>query len=187
MRIIYTCFLVLFFGFSSSLSAQDIFIKITGANGVIAGESQNDAYRDHLDGFSFAQASTAACTSSAGGSKEGCMANTGNFYVVVRLDKSLNLLRKHMYLGTPLDKVEIFFTKNQNIGKNQAYYSIRLDAANLVSINDAISSGSDINTVQLEFDAKKIGWTQFPTGPDGRSLPPVKFGWDRSRNVEWTF
>ena len=183
MRIIYTCFLVLFFGISSSLSAQNMFIKLTGADGVITGESVADGFKDHLESLSFAQASSAAC---AGGTKEGCVANTGNFFFTVRLDKSLNPLRRHMYKGTPLTRVEIFFTRNGDMGKQQTYYSIRLDGVNVVSINES-GSESERSTIQLEFEPQKIGWTYTQPGPDGRPLPAVKFGWDRTKNTEWIF
>lgn len=115
------------------------------------------------------------------------MANTGNFFFVVRFDKSLNLLRRYMYRGTPLPKVEVFFVNNFDQLKSQVYYSIRLDEVNLVSISDAKNDGNEPNTIQIEIDPQKIGWTHFPQGPDGKLLTPVKFGWDRASNVEWNF
>lgn len=186
MRIAFCGILLLTLCFASNLQAQDIFLKITGSNGVINGESLG--MKDHIDGFSYAENASSACaTSGSGGGTGSCQTSTGNFFFVIQFDKTLNALRSIMYKGQALPKIEITFRK-QVSGSPFTYYTLRLDEVHIASISDAVSSGSGtVNTIQIEFNPAKFGWTYFPQpAGTGATSSPVKFGWDRSQNREWT-
>ena len=100
------------------------------------------------------------------------------------MDKALNPLRRAMYKGDPLDKVEVVFVKSGANGF--VYYKMQLEDVRISSISDAASTGGGNNTVQIEFSPTKFGWTYIPQNPNGSVGTPVKFGWDSGSNQEWT-
>lgn len=181
MRILCTALFFLALSLSSSLHAQEIFVNITGPDGqIIKGESMNESFREQIESLSFAQASSSNCSSSSSGTG-GCGATTGNFFMVVNFDKSLNALRRAMYRGEFLRNVDVTFSKTSGTMKPTTYYTIHMELVQVASISDA-KSGTDRNTVQVELNPAKFGWTYYPAD----RTTPVKFGWDRTANQEWT-
>ena len=188
MRII--CTLVLLFTVGcSSLYAQSnsIYVKLTGPNGVILGESMSEEYKEHVEAESFAQATTGNCSNASSGDVT-CQSNTGNFFLETSLSRAINPLRSFLYRGQPITRIDVFFVRNSgSMEKPQLFYSIRLEDVFVASINDAFSVDSDRNNLQVELKASRVGWTYYRQNVSGPAAEPVKFGWDINKRMEWKF
>lgn len=185
MKVIYTCVFAFAFFLCSKLNAQDLYLKAVGPNGSqINGEVTAIGYRDYIQGYSYAQSSSATCTTGTSGGMGGCQNSTGNFFFVLNLDKSTNPMRSILYKGQALQTLEVSFVKIVG-GTPAVYQTVKMEEVMILSISDAMSAGGGNSTVQIEFSPTRFGWTYTPQtgGPSGT---PVKFGWDRAMNQVWT-
>lgn len=162
--------------------AQDIFVKIFDNAGVlIPGESNDAAHSNEIKAISYGQQSSACTTGTPG-----CGVTTGNFIFNMGINKSVNLLRRSMYLLLPLTSVDIVFRK---IGASPfEYYKIHLENVVVAGVSETSDgTGGLLNTFQISLDPQKLHWTYIPISPSGVPGTPIKFGYNRATNSEFIY
>lgn len=170
--------LALCFTTITSYSQNDIFVKVQG----IDGESTDALHPKELKAMSFSQSSL-ACPSSGSGAGGGCI-DSGPFVINAFLDKSVILLRRNLYLGLVLPRIDLTFRKP---GADPfEFQRIRMEDVQIIGITEVLNDGDDRNSVQITIKPRKIGWTYRLEGPSG-SVTETKFGYDIINNSVWSF
>lgn len=166
--------------------AQNIFVKILDQNGnLIEGESIDNRHANEIDALSFGQENTScASNTGGGGGQTTCSGKAGHFIFNMNANKSLPLLDKALFSGASMRSVDIVFRKG---GANPTeYYKIHLETVLVTHVTNSGDTPAPPIAIQVELDAAKMGWTYIPQKADGSAGTPVKFGWDVTKNSEWT-
>lgn len=166
------------------VTAQNIFVKILDKSGtLIAGESTDARHPNEIDATSFGQENT-SCATNIGAGGGVCSGKPGHFIFNMNLNKSLPPLNKALFTGAALTSVDIVFRRAG--GLQMEYYKLRLESVFVTHVTNSNDGTSTPTGVQVELDAARMGWTYIPQNPDGTSGTPLKFGWDITKNLEWT-
>lgn len=161
--------------------AQDIFIRISSPGTTIEGESLVKGHERDINVTSFGQEGS-SCDIATGGAGQGnCKVTTSSFAFDMNISTAIIGLRRALYKGTHLAKVEISF--NRKGGSLFEYYKIVLADVIVSKITDATNGTTNVN--QVQFSASKFFWTYIPQTSAGGSGTPVSFGWDSQNNIEW--
>lgn len=163
------------------LNAQDIFIKISSPGTVIEGESLVRGHEKEINVTSFGQEGSSCDMASGGAGQGNCKVTTSSFAFDMNISTAIIGLRRALYKGTHLAKVEISFNRR---GANPVeYYKIVLADVLVSKITDATNGTTNVN--QVQFSASKFFWTYIPQTATGAPGTPVSFGWDSQNNIEW--
>ncbi len=167
--------------FCTLLQAQtNMFMKLTDNDGKpIEGESVDKAYPKSVQVVSVLN-SLQSCPTGT------CKTNLSKITLQFKLDKAAIGLRKQMFTGLPLDKVEIYF---QRVGSGPSqpfsYARIILEEAVITSITE-VGSGDDAPGLEIKFAPARAGWGYQPQDASGKPGTELKTGWSFATNKEWT-
>ena len=178
-KFIFQFLIFIFFAFRAY--SQEIFIKITSPGNIIEGESLVKGHEKEIIAVNFGQEASGCDNTIAGGGGGTCKVTTSSFAFDMKISKALIGLKKSLYKGTHIAKVEITFRRP---GANPfEYYKILLADVLVSKITDATDGTSNIN--QVQFSAAKFFWSYYAQDVNGAPLPAVTFGWNMQTQTEW--
>lgn len=166
------------------LSAQhtDIYLKVAGVDGGVT----KVGFEKSIEALSYSQGA-AGCTGSISSTsfKDGaCKAMPSGFNFMTVMDQAQIPLKKLLYTSKLIPSVTVSFVKAGNDGNSFVYYLIRLENVLIGSLQESGSSEAPI--FSLEFIPQKFSWIQYDQKDDGSIQKIAAFGWDVSKNAEFT-
>lgn len=175
-------FLLFIFGSFISFS-QRIFMAVS-SNPEIKGESRDVRHTDQIDINDISQGNE-SCVSFSGGRPTLCKPTIGQILFNMELNTAAIGFRAHMFLGQPMDKVDVFFETSGG-AIPLTYQKIRMEDVYVVGLEEV--AGTDGKpTVQVILQATRIGWVYYKMEPTGKlATTPAKTGWDAERGISWT-
>ena len=155
-----------------SFAAMDMFLKIN----LIPGESVDATHKEWIDVLAFTDGATAKIVPNSSPT-----VFTNEFSFTIYIDKSLNPLRRVLFVGTHITNIQFDMRK---AGNSQLYEQVYMENVVVTSITGGLDGASDRGTINVSFCPAKFRYTYYITAPNGTQTTNL-FGWDVQGNITW--
>ena len=178
-------FIVLINCFVPASAQTDMYMKVMDP-AQINGESTNSLFPNWINIYGYNAGSTTPVSIGGGAGGSGATGNTSTnvFTFAMCVDKSLYELKRQMYLGSPLQTVQIDFVRYNNTAAS-VYYRLQFENAFISKIEEAGTTADGRPLCNISLTPVKFRYTYWAPSTGGPAAATVVFGWDVAANVAW--
>ncbi len=165
--------------YNSSFSQIYLFIKALDNNGVLLnGGSTQSGHLNQIDGLSFSQGATNACSGST------CVAQGSDFTFMMVLNPAAVGFRQMLLKGLHLQSVDVTYQKPGTSGTIDFY---KMHMENVIITAYQESGSNETPVVSVSINPARQAWQFTATKTDGTAGTKTKGGWDFGTNTEYNY
>ena len=158
---------------NSSFSQVYLFIKALDNNGVLLnGGSTQPGHTNQIDGLSFSQGASNACTT--------CIPQGSDFTFMMVLNPAAVGFRQMLFKSLHLQSVDITYSKGA-----VDFYKMHMENVIITAYQE--SGSNEIPTISVSINPAKQAWQYTIIKTDGTAGAKTKGGWDFSSNTEYSY
>jgi type VI secretion system Hcp family effector len=165
-------------------SAQGpIYMQVTGS-GAPQGEVTQTGFIGWTEINDFNAGATLEVSLVGGGGGGAGIPATKCFTISMLQDKASYYLKRQLYTGIPLTRVELVFQQTNGGGTLSTYYKVLMENVYVTAIEEA-GNQDGRSLMNVSFTPSRFKYTYTPLSAGGNPGTPVVFGWDVAQNVQW--